>query len=1180
MKLGEFSLFQEKDKGGDLLDLVKKFNRNRTDYPKNQTVHAIFSKQAAKTPGAVAVIHGDESLTYRELDERSNRLARFLLTQRLESESLVGVMLDRSLEMAVALVGILKAGCAYLPINYDLPFPRIQYMLNDACVRVLLSEKRYIRTLNKLQWECPKLQAIFCLDSRDIYAEPEETGEMMKEEMWEFIRRDVFDDISGGGWRSSYTGEWLSREVMDEYGDNIRQKMAPYLNQRSRVLEIGCASGISLFRLAPLAGFYCGTELSRDILHWTEREIQKRGWKNIRLAPLAAHEIDRLEEKNFDAVIFNSVIQCFSGYNYLRDALRKAIALMNDEGRIFLGNLWDEDLKADFVRSLQQFAREHASERYSTKIDRSEELFLSRTFLQDLRHDFPEIAAIEFSQMLGQAKSELSEYGYDAILTIDKKNTKTHPPLPPRSKHQFDLRALDNLSADPVEERGCGNHLAYLIYTSGTTGLPKGAMIEHRSILRLVLNTNYIDLGESDRILQTGALAFDASTFEIWEALLNGGAVCFLEEEDLLNAVELGHLIQKHKITTIFLTTSLFNMLVSENVEIFQDLKTLLTGGEKASVHHFNKIRKAFPSLTLKHVYGPTENTTFTTFFNVEKCYERDVPIGAPIANSSVYILNENLQPVPIGVPGELCTGGDGLARGYWNDPALTARKFIPHPFATGERLYRTGDFARWLPDGAVEFLERMDDQVKVRGYRIEPGDIAACILHFNGVKEAFVLAKNLGDESNELIAYATGDKLDVNSLREFLKGELPDYMIPAHLIPLDKLPLNASGKVDRRALPEPARQPLTKSQSYAPPQSETEKQLAAIWEEALDRQGIGVLDDFFDSGGHSLKVAKVVSLIEKRMKVVIPFTVIFKAPTIRELALRILDCAKFGWEGIDEAMVLLSGKTDGPNLFAFPPGTGDAASYIQAAESLKPCCFYGFNFIEAASRIKDYADLVMSVDPEGPYLFLGYSSGGNLAFHAAKEIENRGKRVSDIIMIDSGRKTERFHFDDEEVQKVADEFLNHESNRPYLTNSVLREKAERMIRHSYACFENLIDDFIVDANIHVILCDNSTDEYRDERGRLISNKKGWSEAARGEFKTYQGAGDHNHMLYKPYLEKNAKLIREIIDKTLTANRLAKKPHAKFNYSSPKLGVGSGGGCVKSNKINPPLTPPKLGGRI
>jgi len=406
------------------------------------------------------------------------------------------------------------------------------------------------------------------------------------------------------------------------------------------------------------------------------------------------------------------------------------------------------------------------------------------------------------------------------------------------------------------------------------------------------------------------------------------------------------------------------------------------------------------------------------------------------------------------------------------------------------------------------------------------------------------------------LIAYATGDKLDINALREFLKSELPDYMIPAHLIPLDRLPLNASGKVNRRALPEPTRPQMTKSQSNAPPRSETEKQLAAIWEEALDRQGIGILDDFFDSGGHSLKVAKVVSLIEKRMKVVIPLTVIFKAPTIRELAQRILDCAKFGWDGIDEAMVLLSGKMEGLNLFAFPPGTGDAASYIQAAESLKPLRFYGFNFIEAATRIKDYADFVMSIDAEGPYLFLGYSSGGNLAFHAAKEMENRGMRVSDIIMIDSGRKTERFHFDEEEVQKVADVFLNHESNRPYLTNNILREKAERMIRHSYACFENLIDDFIVDANIHVILCANSTDEYRDERGRLISNKKGWAKATRNKFKTYQGAGDHNHMLYKPYLEKNAKLIRVIIDEAFSANRLAKEPHTKFNYSSPKLGGG------------------------
>jgi amino acid adenylation domain-containing protein len=404
--------------------------------------------------------------------------------------------------------------------------------------------------------------------------------------------------------------------------------------------------------------------------------------------------------------------------------------------------------------------------------------------------------------MLGTTQSELSEYSYDVIIHINKKEMISWVNSP-RHKYQFDRSTLATYPIDAVEKRSQSDGLAYVMYTSGTLGQPKGVMIEHRSILRLVLKTNYISLQASDRILQTGSLAFDASTFEIWGPLLNGGAVCLPQEEELLDAEKLKQLIEQHEITTCFLTTSLFNLLVGMNINLFQGLKTVLVGGEKLSVHHVNQVRQAYPSLILKNAYGPTENTPFTSCYTVDSLFEQDIPIGRPISNTTVYILDSHHELVPIGVAGEIYTGGDGLARGYWHDSALTKQKFIPHPFEPHQRLYRTGDFGRWLADGCIEFLGRQDEQVKVRGYRIELGEIEHQLLQHEAVKEAVVIAKDLGPDSTELLAYVTlQSDLEINSLRDDIKTVLPEYMMPTYFTQLEKMPLTANGKINKRALP------------------------------------------------------------------------------------------------------------------------------------------------------------------------------------------------------------------------------------------------------------------------------------------------------------------------------------------------------------------------------------------
>jgi amino acid adenylation domain-containing protein len=1132
MKLSDFR--QVESGLSELRELLARFNATARPYPRDETVHGLFAKQASQRPDAVALIHGEREYTYRQLDEASNRFARFLIDHGLKHEELVAVILERPFEMIVAMLGVLKAGGAYVPIDQATPSARIRSLLDGCGARVLVCEKRHMRLINRLQWECPRLEMLFCADSYDVRGEPEEGGEYLKETMWDHVGATAVDDISAGGWASIYTGEWLSREVMDAYGDNIRDKLLPYLNETTRVLEIGCSSGLSLVRIAPLVGFYYGTDISQRILDWTANEIAGRNWPHVRLRRCPANETDRIEETEFDIVVINGVIRFFSGHNHLRDVLRKAIGRMARRGVMFLGNLWDDDHKDRLMYSLHAFGSAHGGRGHRTKFDLADDLFVSRDFLDDLRHEFPEIRAIECSAMRGTAVSELSEYGYDAILHVDR-SAADSAVTSPRKKFQYDLKALDEYPATAVAERNRAEGLAYVMHTSGTSGKPKGVMVEHRAIVRLVVNTDYLQLGPQDRVLQTGSVAFDASTFEIWGPLLSGGGLCRPTDRAILDPAEVARLIATHRITTMFVTTSLFNLYVDSDINMFAGLKHLLTGGERASPYHFNKVRERYAQLALGHVYGPTENTTFTTHCRIERSYAGDVPIGRPIANTEVLILDARGVPVPVGVPGEICTAGDGLARGYLNDPELTRQKFVPHPFSPGARIYRTGDSGLWRADGTIEYLGRLDGQVKIRGYRIEPAEIEHHILRHARIKQTLVLAKEI-DGLRELVAYVTvkdgGGEGVAAELREWLSRSLPDYMVPSHIVWLKKMPLNTNGKVDRTVLPDPVAASRPTAARYEPAATETEQDILAIWEEVLGRSQFGVTDNFFDQGGHSLRITKALSLIEHRLGVVVPLTAFFTHPTVRQLASYIIDGAKFGVRDIDDAMVPLSVAGAGPNLFAFPPGTGDALGFTQVAPVL-PCRFYGFNFIEADSRLRDYADLIARIDPDGPYLLFGYSSGGNLAYHVARELEQRGGRVAAIIMVDAARRLHPMPMSEAEIAAIANRFLSDASVRPYLSSPILRNKAQRLVRSSLTCVGNMVDYHCVNADIHLLTSENGLVVYRDDAGKPLVSQSGWADATAGRFCVYDGFGHHNHMLMHPHLDRNADVVRKILDRMI-----------------------------------------------
>ena len=431
--------------------------------------------------------------------------------------------------------------------------------------------------------------------------------------------------------------------------------------------------------------------------------------------------------------------------------------------------------------------------------------------------------------------------------------------------------------------------MIYLIYTSGTTGQPKGVMIEHKNVIRLVYNTNYIDLNDETVILQTGSLSFDAATFEIWGTLLKGGRLCIAGNNTILDAKLLKTTLEEYDVNTMFLTTALFNQLISQDKTVFDKLRTLLFGGEQASENHVKKLLKANSHIRLANIYGPTETTTFTTWFPIHAEKELDkLPIGKPISNTKTYVMNEG-RLCGIGIPGELCIAGDGVGRGYLKRPELTAEKFIKNPYAQG-MMYRSGDLVRWLEDGNLEFLGRIDDQIKLRGYRIELGEIAEIIRQQEQVEDAVVIVSERAGEK-EICAYVVmKSNMELSDLNNAVKKKLPPFMVPAHMMKLEKIPVTSNGKLDRKALP-----PIGEdsSRDYTPPRNGTENNIAAIFEKVLCINHVSIDDNFFDLGGHSLKAAIVINQIESVTGVRIPLKELFREPTVRGLARIVRDMDK-----------------------------------------------------------------------------------------------------------------------------------------------------------------------------------------------------------------------------------------------------------------------------------------------
>ncbi|MEW6736123.1 MAG: amino acid adenylation domain-containing protein, partial [Acidobacteriota bacterium] len=593
--------------------LLYQWNNTYVQYPTGRCIHELFEEQVERSPESVAVVFEDQILSYRELNNRANQLAHYLRTMGVGPDQLVGICMERSIEMVIGLIGILKSGGAYLPLDPDYPLDRLAFMVVDSSVKILLTQQR--------------------------------------------------------------------------------------LQQRLSI---------------PIVEYVC---LDTD---WT----------------------------------------------------------------------------------------------------------------------------------------------------------------------QINLHSYENLAKESSQD-----NLAYVTYTSGSTGMPKGVEVLHRGVVRLVCNVDYVKLDSQQTTLQLAPLAFDASTFELWGALLNG-AKCVLYPERYITPQQLSEIITSQQVRTMWLTSSLYNLIVDEQAEALSGLEQLLIGGEALSLSHVQKGLLQLPNVQLINGYGPTEATTFTCCYRIVSNEEwcSSIPIGRPINNTEVYLLDENMQPVPIGVVGELYIGGDGLARGYLHQAELSAEKFVPHPYSkqAGARLYRSGDWGRYRADGSIEFIGRIDNQIKLRGFRIELAEIEAKLNEHRQVRECVVVASEGSSIEKRLIAYLVteaGENISTAQLQHYLQDKLPEYMLPSAYVQIERLPLTANGKVDRRALPAPDCSRTDIEQTITAPRNPLEEVIAAIWTRVLAIARVSIDDNFFELGGHSLLATQVILQVRSTFKVEVSLRALFENPTIKGLA-------------------------------------------------------------------------------------------------------------------------------------------------------------------------------------------------------------------------------------------------------------------------------------------------------
>ena len=577
-------------------------------------------------------------------------------------------------------------------------------------------------------------------------------------------------------------------------------------------------------------------------------------------------------------------------------------------------------------------------------------------------------------------------------------------------------------SRDNPENKIAPSSLAYVIYTSGSTGKPKGVMLTHRGLVSYIAAARKVyGLTSADRVLQFSSISFDIAIEEMYPTWASGAALVLRSKGFSLAGADLLPWARHQRLTVLSVPTAYWHELVHELSEtgasLPESLRLMIVGGERAQPHLLEQWRKAAGArVRWINTYGPTEASVIATSYELPSPgpLPSPLPIGRPVDNTKIYILDENLQPVPIGVAGEIHIGGPGLARGYLNRPEATAAKFVTDPFSSAPeaRLYKTGDLARYLPNGMIEFVGRRDFQIKIRGFRVEPGEIEAALALHSSVREAVVMAREEEPNHRRLVAYvvpAAGSAPSPAELRSFLKQHLPEYMVPSDFTILDHLPLTPNGKVDRNALPA-AEGNQAPGEDYRAPRDPVESQLVALWEGIFTKRPLGVRDNFFELGGHSLLAIRLMRRIEQAFRRKLPLATLFEAPTIEQLG-KILRQDR--WAPEWSLLVPIQPRGSRPPFFCVHGLGGSVLRFSELARHMAPDQpFYGIqpqgidggkpclrSMDEMVSR---YVEEMRQFQPEGPYFIGGYSFGGLVAFEMARQLRAAGQEVGLVALVDT----------------------------------------------------------------------------------------------------------------------------------------------------------------------------------
>lgn len=1122
MKIGDIQLSDLlAEDGNPIADLIHRYNNTSKDFPKHATLGELFRQQVKKTPDEIAIIDQDKEITYAELNLWSDRIAHFIQCTGLKQGDCVGAFLGRSFWLVATLLGTLKAGAVYLPLNPDLPDSRLRDIIAQTSCRLLVSVRAYIARLNSLQYDCASVRTVLCLDSRNMRAEAEPESSRMSAEVWDYAAAGATTEIEASGWRHGLGGLPLTKVEIADYLDNIERKLEPYLSPKVRLLDLGCGAGLAMRRLAPRVGEYVGIDLSSEALAWAQRFAEQDQLTHIQLQQRAAHELTSLDSTSFDVILIASVVQSFPGLNYLRQVLAASLDRLERGGIIFCSHIWDPCQRQAFINTVGSEAA-------------TSSLFVHQDFWQDWQAHHSRIYQVDITPLNLPITHSLGQYSYDVLLHTAPSHaqpTFKRKPL----KVQADQSSLETLGEPPSADSGSPEAPAYVIFTSGSTGRPKGVEVKTQSLINLLYW--YQDLGQIDagtRVLQVIPSSFDASIKNYLAPLIFGGTVVLLPETAFAPEVLL-QAIAQHQIHILnpgvpSMFYPVLELAADQDYRELGSLRLLALGGEAPIMARLRPwLNHPNCHAQIVNIYGPTECTDIALCHWVTSAdwnCDRLPPIGEPLPNLRAYILDEHNNPQPLGAMGELCLAGAGLAIGYIGNPEQTARTFIPDPFFPGQPMYRTGDMAYRRTDGAVVYAGRRDHQLKIRGVRIELEEIETRLRLYPGIREAVVVTFQ-GEDTLELVGYigTHGEEAPVfDRLRKWLAAELPEPMVPTQIYRLTELPRNANGKIDRRRLPDPKQMAETSALAHAQkpsqlPRTPIEQALLNIWCEVLSHPHLSVQDNFFEAGGHSLKTAVLASRIRQTLGVAFSVSQVYEAQTIAAQA-QLIETERARHDDSQNDLVHLLNHKGYPRLFCFPPISASALSFLDLAQELASVySVYAFNFLVETDRIQHYVEVIKAIAEGQPFVLVGYSAGASLAFSVAQHLEAEGIPVAHLLILDSLWRTEPPAYSDAYIEQIVDHYLSNPRFQDLLTEARGQQTLAERIRTFAEVYGSERDTGSIAAPITLIAAKESA-----------SNIEGWQSASHQGFERIQGVGHHDRLLERPHVVTNAALVHNTIN--------------------------------------------------